>query len=93
MLEHEHFPHLSRLAFNGLIDSHIDKLSIFLRGRPEAQKLTNRVCKNLSKAFINDLFGTDYLGALLGLAVLKPAERNSRARRASLRLTAQLPRP
>ena len=92
MVEHRHFPHLSQLAYEGLVASHAQQLTNFLVERPEGVGLDEDGCAKLSVGFIDRLLGTDLLKALLGISVSTSGEWESRARQAAKALVAGLKR-
>lgn len=67
MVEHEHFPHLGQLAFEGLIASHVRQMTAFIATRPEAKGVRAAQRAQLSGSFFDQLLGTGQLRALLGL--------------------------
>jgi len=90
MIEHRHFPHLSQLAYEGLVASHARQLAEFLAERPEAAGLGDERCAKLSDRFVDRLLGTDLLKALLGISVSIRGEWESRARQAASALIVEL---
>lgn len=79
MIEHQRFPHLSTLAHEGLIASHVHKLTNFLAERAEARGISKARRSELSAAFVDVLLGDNFLKALLGVSVPKPKDRKKRA--------------
>ena len=83
MVEQRHFPHLGQMAFDGLLTSHVLKMTEFLATRPEAAAVGAARRADISAAFFDGLVGMDQLAALLGFPI-GDAERGSLvARRAA----------
>jgi len=92
MIEHRHFPHLSELAYEGLIASHARQLADFIAERPEAAGLDEQRCAMLSADFVDRLLGADLLKGLLGISVPKDGDGEGRAQQAATALVAALQR-
>ena len=90
MNEHQRFPHLSRMAFEGLIADHVRQMVEFISSRPEAAGMTLRRCEELSAGFFDLFFGVDHTKALLGISVPDDDGRAITARRAAETLVAAL---
>jgi TetR/AcrR family transcriptional repressor of mexJK operon len=90
MIEQRHFPHLSELAYEGLIASHQRRLTEFLSGRPETIGLSKHKCAKLSATFIDSLLGAALVKALLGINVPTERERKNRAQQAAKSLLLEL---
>jgi TetR/AcrR family transcriptional repressor of mexJK operon len=90
MIEQQKFPHLGKLAYEGLIASHARQLTEFLSERSETAGRTKRKCAMLSADFIDRLLGTDFLKTLLGISIPTDRERKNRAQQAANVLLADL---
>jgi TetR/AcrR family transcriptional repressor of mexJK operon len=90
MIEHRRFPHLSTLAHEGLIASHVHKLTNFLAERTEARGMSKARRSELSVTFVDTLLGDHFLKALLGVSIPKPRDRKNRALKATKTLLGAL---
>ena len=83
MVEHRHFPHLGKMAFQGLIAGHVDQMIEFIGTRPEAADVSEADRATLSATFFDHLLGADQVRALLGLPIDDGEHDRSLARRAA----------
>jgi TetR/AcrR family transcriptional repressor of mexJK operon len=88
--EHERFPELAGIAYDAAVGHLAAFVDRALKKASESSRLAAAKRKELSRAFIDDLFGADTLRILLGLRGGTDKQVRQRAAAATARLLAQL---
>ena len=68
IVEYQKFPELGQMAFEGLVASHVRRMTAFIATQPEAANIGEAQCAALAGTFFDRLLGADQLRALLGLS-------------------------
>ncbi|TWB52889.1 TetR family transcriptional regulator [Nitrospirillum viridazoti] len=78
MTEIRRFPHLGELAYDGLINAHVERLDAFLSTRAETSGMPVERRRKIGHDFFERLVGLDDYRVLLGLPA--PSEQDIRGR-------------
>ncbi|CAM3439087.1 HTH tetR-type domain-containing protein [Bordetella sputigena] len=90
MTEIRRFPHLGELAYNGLINAHVERLDAFLSTCDETSRLPVKRRRKICHDFFDRLVGLDDYRVLLGLAAPSAQDTRRRAELAARELIAEL---
>ncbi|UPG84054.1 TetR/AcrR family transcriptional regulator [Luteibacter aegosomatis] len=90
MTELRRFPHLGELAYNGLINAHVERLDAFLSARDETSGMPEERRRKIGHDFFERLIGLDAYRVLLGLSPPSAHDIRKRAERAAQELLAEL---
>ncbi|MGJ5180949.1 TetR/AcrR family transcriptional regulator [Bradyrhizobium oligotrophicum] len=90
MTEIRRFPHLGGLAYDGLINAHVERLDSFLSTRDETSGMPVERRRKIGHAFFESLVGLDDYRVLLGLPAPSPHDICRRAEAAAQKVITEL---
>ncbi|TWB30461.1 TetR family transcriptional regulator [Nitrospirillum bahiense] len=92
MTEIRRFPHLGALAYDGLINAHVERLDSFLSTRAETSGMPAERRRQIGHDFFERLVGLDDYRVLLGLPAPSEQDMRRRAELAAREAVAELGR-